>query len=75
MFMFSGTFFPIDELPGAIEPIAYVIPLWHGVDLARELSLGTAGAGGALMHAGYLGLWVVAGMALAGLTFRRRLRV
>jgi lipooligosaccharide transport system permease protein len=75
MFLFSGTFFPIEELPGALEPIAYVTPLWHGVDLARELSLGTARAGAALLHAGYLGLWVVAGMAIAGITFRRRLRV
>src|ERR687896_2418804 len=75
MFMFSGTFFPIAELPGALEPIAYVTPLWHGVDLARELSLGTAGAGAALLHAGYLGLWLVAGLAVAGVTFRRRLRL
>ena len=75
MFVFSGTFFPIEELPGALEPIAYITPLWHGVDLARELSLGTAGVGAALLHAGYLGLWVVAGMAIASITFRRRLRV
>src|ERR671915_232128 len=75
MFLFSGTFFPIEELPAALEPIAYVTPLWHGVDLARELSLGTAGAGAALLHAGYLGLWLVAGLAVAGVTFRRRLRV
>jgi lipooligosaccharide transport system permease protein len=75
MFMFSGTFFPIDELPGALEPIAYATPLWHGVDLARELSLGTAGVGSALLHVGYLGLWVLAGTAVAATTFRRRLRV
>src|ERR687895_1541961 len=75
LFMFSGTFFPIDELPGALEPIAYVTPLWHGVDLARELSLGTADVGAGLLHAGYLGLWVVAGIAVARVTFRRRLRV
>jgi lipooligosaccharide transport system permease protein len=75
MFMFSGTFFPIEELPGALELVAYVTPLWHGVDLTRELSLGTVGAGAALLHAGYLGLWVVAGVAVAGVTFRRRLRV
>jgi lipooligosaccharide transport system permease protein len=75
MFLFSGTFFPIDELPGALEPIAYVTPLWHGVDLARELSLGAASPGSALLHAGYLGLWVVAGTAVAGVAFRRRLRV
>jgi lipooligosaccharide transport system permease protein len=75
LFMFSGTFFPIDQLPGAIEPIAYLTPLWHGVDLARDLSLGAAGLGTALLHAGYLGLWVVAGTAVAATTFRRRLRV
>src|ERR671914_345516 len=75
MFMFSGTFFPIAELPGALEPIAYITPLWHGADLTRELSLGTAGIGAALVHAGYLGLWVVAGMAVAAIMFRRRLRV
>jgi lipooligosaccharide transport system permease protein len=75
MFLFSGTFFPIEELPGALEPIAYVTPLWHGVDLARELSLGTAGVGASLLHVAYLGLWVVAGLALAGITFGRRLRV
>jgi lipooligosaccharide transport system permease protein len=74
MFLFSGTFFPIEELPGALELVAYVTPLWHGVDLARELSLGTAGVGAVLLHAGYLGLWVVAGMAVAAITFRRRLR-
>jgi lipooligosaccharide transport system permease protein len=74
MFLFSGTFFPVEELPGGLEPIAYVTPLWHGVDLARELSLGTAGAGAALLQAGYLGLWVVAGLAIARVTFRRRLR-
>jgi lipooligosaccharide transport system permease protein len=75
MFMFSGTFFPIDELPAALEPIAYVTPLWHGVDLARDLSLGTARIGSALLHAGYLGVWILAGTAVAAITFRRRLRV
>jgi lipooligosaccharide transport system permease protein len=75
MFVFSGTFFPIEQLPGALEPIAYVTPLWHGVDLARELSLGTAELGSALLHVGYLGLWLLAGTAVAAVTFRRRLRV
>jgi lipooligosaccharide transport system permease protein len=75
IFMFSGTFFPIEELPGALELIAYVTPLWHGVDLARELSLGTADVGRAFLQAGYLGLWFLAGAIGAATTFRRRLRV
>jgi lipooligosaccharide transport system permease protein len=75
MFMFSGTFFPIEELPGAIEVIAYVTPLWHGVELARDLCVGVADVGSALLHAGYLGLWALAGTAVAAISFRRRLRV
>ena len=42
MFLFSGTFFPVTQLPGWIRPVAYATPLWHGVALCRELSLGTA---------------------------------
>jgi lipooligosaccharide transport system permease protein len=75
MFLFSGTVFPIEELPRALELIAYVTPLWHGVDLARDLSLGEAAVGPALLHAGYLALWVLAGTAVALTTYRRRLRV
>jgi lipooligosaccharide transport system permease protein len=75
MFMFSGTFFPVDELPDAIELIAYVTPLWHGVEQARDLCLGEAAVGSTLLHAGYLGMWVLAGTAVAAITFRRRLRV
>src|SRR5947208_5295355 len=40
LFLFSGTFFPISELPAALRPIAYVTPLWHGVELCRALSVG-----------------------------------
>mgnify|MGYP000187483703 CR=1 FL=1 len=27
LFLFSGTFFPIDQLPDWMEPVAYVTPL------------------------------------------------
>jgi len=43
LFLFSGTFFPIDRLPELIRPIAWILPLWHGVDLARSAALGTIG--------------------------------
>ena len=42
LFLFSGTFFPIDQLPEQIRWIAWFMPLWHGVDLARSLALGIA---------------------------------
>jgi lipooligosaccharide transport system permease protein len=44
LFLFSGTFFPISNLPDAIEPVAWLSPLWHGVELSRQLALGTIGA-------------------------------
>jgi lipooligosaccharide transport system permease protein len=41
LFLFSGTFFPIETLPPLVQPVAWLLPLWHGVDLCRALSLGT----------------------------------
>jgi lipooligosaccharide transport system permease protein len=41
LFLFSGTFFPISSLPAAIQPIAWLSPLYHGVELTRGLTLGT----------------------------------
>jgi lipooligosaccharide transport system permease protein len=41
LFLFSGTFFPIETLPGPIQVVAWLSPLWHGVDLSRGLALGT----------------------------------
>lgn len=43
LFLFSGTFFPIESLPGFLQPVAWLSPLWHGVDLSRGLVLGTLG--------------------------------
>jgi lipooligosaccharide transport system permease protein len=51
LFLFSGTFFPIESLPGYLQPIAWLSPLWHGVDLTRALVLGTVGERPALMLA------------------------
>ncbi len=75
LFLFSGTFFPVSQLPGWIRPVAYATPLWHGVALCRALSLGTASLGGALVHVGYLVLLTAAGLAAGNRTYRRRLYV
>ncbi|HEX6301268.1 MAG TPA: ABC transporter permease [Acidimicrobiia bacterium] len=39
LFLFSGTFFPISQLPGWLEPVAYLTPLFHGVELVRKFAL------------------------------------
>lgn len=73
MFLFSGTFFPVTQLPDWLEPVAYVIPLWHGVDLARDLTLGRPDLGSALVHVAYLSLWVAIGFLVAARRFEKRL--
>ena len=73
MFLFSGTFFPVSQLPDWLEPVAYVVPLWHGVDLCRDLALGTVSFLPALGHVAYLLLWVVGGYAVAVRKFTKRL--
>jgi lipooligosaccharide transport system permease protein len=73
LFLFSGTFFPIEQLPLIIRPIAWLTPTFHGVALARGLSLGTLDPLGGLVHLGVLVLYIVIGTACALLTFRRSL--
>ncbi|HEV2374872.1 MAG TPA: ABC transporter permease [Streptosporangiaceae bacterium] len=75
LFLFSGTFFPISQLPSWIQPVAYISPLWHGVELCRGLALGTATWAAALVHVGYLVVWAVVGVAIGQRTYRRRLHV
>lgn len=43
LFLFSGTFFPISQLPEWLLPVAYVTPLFHGVELVRKVTLPDAG--------------------------------
>ena len=73
MFLFSGTFFPVTQLPRGLRAIAYVTPLWHGVDLCRALSLGDASVERAALHIAYLLLFVVVGAVCARRTFTNRL--
>ena len=75
LFLFSGTFFPVTQLPVWIRPLAYVTPLWHGVALCRSLSLGTATLGGALVHVGYLTALAAVSIVVGNRTYRRRLCV
>jgi Nod factor-specific ABC transporter NodJ protein len=73
MYMFSGTFFAVAQLPQWVRPVAYALPLWHGVELCRSLSLGSETAAGAALHAGYLLVLTVGGVLAARITYRRRL--
>jgi lipooligosaccharide transport system permease protein len=73
LFLFSGTFFPIDRLPAFLQAVAMLTPLWHGVALCRSLTLGVADPVGAAVHIVYLTAWVIAGTLAALVSFRRTL--
>jgi lipooligosaccharide transport system permease protein len=75
LFLFSGTFFPISNLPPLLQPIAWLSPLWHGVELSRALALGTLSEAPllALVHVAVLTTITVAGAIWAFRTVERRL--
>lgn len=76
MFLFSGTFFPITQLPDAIQPVAWLIPLFHGVDLARSLAIGHNLDPVVLaIHVAVLVGLATMGTLIAVRTFRKRLVV
>jgi lipooligosaccharide transport system permease protein len=74
MFLFSGAFFPIDQLPTLLTWFAYLTPIWHAVELCRQFTLGHVHPAGAVLHVGYLGLWIVIGWWWAERGFDKRLR-
>jgi lipooligosaccharide transport system permease protein len=75
LFLFSGTFFPISQLPRLLQYVAYATPLFHGVALCRDLTLGQGHVWVDLGHAAYLVAWVGIGYALGRRTFKKRLVV
>jgi lipooligosaccharide transport system permease protein len=64
MFLFSGTFYPIDSSPDAVQWVVRVTPLYHGVELCRACTLGTLGWS-SLGSVAYLAAMGTAGLAVA----------
>ncbi len=75
LMLFSGTFFPLSQLPGWLRPLAYATPLWHGVALCRAFSLGHLDWAGSLGHVLYLAALAAVGVWAGTRTYRRRLYV
>lgn len=75
MTLFAGTYFPVEQLPGWLQPVAWVTPLWHAVDACRDLTLGVATVGGVAGHVAYLAAWLLVGAVLSVRVLRRRLVV
>lgn len=77
LMLFSGTFFPLTELPIWLQPIGWVSPLWHGAELGRTLSYGDladpAVLGMLAVHVIYPLVLVVVGWRLCQRVVTRRL--
>jgi lipooligosaccharide transport system permease protein len=73
LFLFGGTFFPLDRLPLALQAVAWLTPLAHGVALSRGLALGRIGAAEALLHVVVPLVYVAVGAVVAYVLLRRRL--
>jgi lipooligosaccharide transport system permease protein len=72
MMLLSGVFFPIAQLPSALQALATVLPLTHGVAIARALMQGSVPAD-LPVHLGVLAAYGLAGFQVALVLTRRRL--
>jgi len=73
MFIFSGTFFPISQLPDLLQLVAVATPLWHAVSLSRGIALGMLDPAVAVINLTYLSAMVVVGLLWSYRTFDRKL--
>ena len=56
-----------------MQPIAWVTPLWHGVEACRDVATGTVSAAPFAGHVLVLAVYVAVGWWLAERSFARRL--
>jgi lipooligosaccharide transport system permease protein len=61
LFLFSGTFYPIDAYPEGLRLIVQLTPLYQGVDLIRSLVVGHV-EWSLLWHVAYLGIMGTIGL-------------
>ena len=72
MFLFSGTFFPLETLPNWAQVLAHALPLTHLVTVVRALAMGSV-RGQLLVNFPYLILFSAITFISAILLMRRRL--
>lgn len=73
LFLFSGTFFPLTQLPDPIRALAWATPLFHGVELIRGSILDRLDPLTAPIHLAYLLVMFGIGAWLAERNLTRRM--
>jgi lipooligosaccharide transport system permease protein len=74
MMMFSGTFYPLESMPIYLQWVGWISPLWHGTDLGRTISYGSAQQGWVtISHWVYLSIWIAVGLNLGYRQMAKRL--
>jgi len=74
LFMFSGTFFPTSRLPDWLQPLTWLSPLWHTVELCRAATTGTHPSAGTVAgHVVFLVALLVLGWRWGGRRFAKAL--
>ncbi len=69
LFLFSGIFFPVQDFPAPVPQIAWLTPLYHAVNVCRELATGPSP--GVLADVAWV-LVFTAALALFPIRFMRR---
>jgi lipooligosaccharide transport system permease protein len=73
MFLLSGVFFPLEQMPDAVQRLSLALPLAHAVAVVRPLVVGTSVAG-ATLHLLVVAAYAGAALGLAVWLIRRRMR-
>ena len=72
MMLLSGVFFPVAQLPPALQQLSAVLPLSHAVDIARPLMNGVV-LPDIPLHIAVLLMYTICGFYVSLVLFRRRL--
>ncbi len=73
LYLFSGTLFSVDQLPVTLRVITKLFPLWHGVELARDATTGSAEISAVVGHVVVLFAFISLGWWWGKRAFARRL--
>lgn len=74
MFLFAGTFFPLTAMPGYLQWIGWISPVWHGSQLARVTAYGAdVPLGLVVVHVAFLLILAMLGLRWAHRVYAARL--